>query len=160
MWFFVEPAPSLAPAAIAEHRPPPALGNPVTAVLMAYRATDTLLEKVVLVLAVIGVWSLAPDGAWGGRPGTLYRPIPDGVLPFFARVLPPFGVVVGGLPPVGQRRRAGRRFPGRHDPRGDVGARDDGGPRGCAPGAQPVAAPRACWPDPLVFVAVGVSQVC
>jgi multisubunit Na+/H+ antiporter MnhB subunit len=71
------------------------LGNPVTAVLMAYRATDTLLEKVVLVLAVVGVWSLAPDRAWGGRPGTLYRPDPDGVLPFFARVLPPFGVIVG-----------------------------------------------------------------
>jgi len=61
---------------------------------MAYRATDTLLEKVVLVLAVIGVWSLAPDGAWGGRPGSLYRTDPDGVLPFFARVLPPFGIVV------------------------------------------------------------------
>jgi multisubunit Na+/H+ antiporter MnhB subunit len=94
VWFFVEPAPSLAPAAMAELGST-GLGNPVTAVLMAYRATDTLLEKVVLVLAVIGVWSLAPDRAWGGRPGTLYRPDPDGVLPFFARVLPPFGVIVG-----------------------------------------------------------------
>jgi multisubunit Na+/H+ antiporter MnhB subunit len=94
VWFFVEPAPSLAPAATAELGST-GLGNPVTAVLMAYRATDTLLEKVVLVLAVIGVWSLAPDRAWGGRPGTLYRPDPDGVLPFFARVLPPFGVIVG-----------------------------------------------------------------
>ena len=71
------------------------LGNPVTAVLMAYRAIDTLLEKVVLVLALVGVWSLAPDRGWGGRPGTLHRRRPDGVLPFFARMLPPIGVVVG-----------------------------------------------------------------
>ena len=49
------------------------LGNPVTAVLMAYRAIDTLLEKVVLVLALVGVWSLAPDALWGGRPGPRRR---------------------------------------------------------------------------------------
>jgi multisubunit Na+/H+ antiporter MnhB subunit len=94
VWQSAEPAPTLAPAAMAEIGAT-GLGNPVTAVLMAFRATDTLLEKVVLVLAVIGVWSLAPDRAWGGRPGVLYRPDADGVLPFFARVLPPFGVVVG-----------------------------------------------------------------
>jgi multisubunit Na+/H+ antiporter MnhB subunit len=94
VWFFVEPAPTLAPAAVAAIDAT-GLGNPVTAVLMAYRATDTLLEKVVLVLAVVGVWSLAPDRAWGGRPGTLYRPDADDVLTFFARVLPPFGVVIG-----------------------------------------------------------------
>ena len=69
--------------------------NPVTAVLMAFRATDTLLEKIVLVLAVLAVWSLAPDSKWGGRPGPKERVDPDGVLPFLARVLPPFGVVVG-----------------------------------------------------------------
>ena len=45
------------------------LGNPVTAVLIAYRAFDTMLEKVVLVLAVVGVWSLAADLYWGGAPG-------------------------------------------------------------------------------------------
>ena len=95
VWHFAEPAPTLAPVAMAEIGAT-GLGNPVTAVLMAYRATDTLLEKVVLVLAVVGVWSLAPDSAWGGRPGALYRADPDGVLPFFARMLPPFGVIVGG----------------------------------------------------------------
>ncbi len=92
VWFFPEPAPTLAPAAAAG-LDATGVSNPVTAVLMAYRATDTLLEKVVLVLAVVGVWSLAPDAAWGGRPGSLYRTDPDGVLPFFARVLPPFGIV-------------------------------------------------------------------
>ncbi len=37
------------------------LGNPVAGVLFVYRALDTLLEKVVLILALLGVWSLAPD---------------------------------------------------------------------------------------------------
>jgi multisubunit Na+/H+ antiporter MnhC subunit/multisubunit Na+/H+ antiporter MnhB subunit len=88
-----EPAPTLAPLAAA-HLPQTGLGNPVTAVLMAYRAIDTLLEVVVLLLAVIGVWSLAPDRFWRGRPGLPQREDPDGVLVFFARLLPPLGVLV------------------------------------------------------------------
>ena len=62
-----EPAPTLAPQAqqgLAET----GLGNPVTAVLIAYRSFDTMLEKIVLLLAVVGVWSLAPDRFWGRRP--------------------------------------------------------------------------------------------
>ena len=89
-----EPAPTLAPAATAEIAAT-GLGNAVTATLLAYRATDTLLEKVVLVLALVGVWSLAPDRFWGGRPGPGYRADPEGALAFLARVLPPFGIVVG-----------------------------------------------------------------
>lgn len=89
-----DPAPTLAPAA-AEHLTATGLGNPVTAVLMAYRATDTLLEKLVLVLALVGVWSLAPDRWWGGRPGPRHRADPNGPLAFLARLLPPFGIVVG-----------------------------------------------------------------
>jgi multisubunit Na+/H+ antiporter MnhB subunit len=34
--------------------------NPVTAVLLNFRAYDTLLEVVVLLVAVMGVWSIAP----------------------------------------------------------------------------------------------------
>ena len=60
--------PSLAPQSM-QHLPETGLGNPVTAVLIAYRAFDTMLEKVVLVLAVVGVWSLAADRYWGGAPG-------------------------------------------------------------------------------------------
>ena len=60
--------PSLAPQSM-QHLPETGLGNPVTAVLIAYRAFDTMLEKVVLVLAVVGVWSLAADKYWGGAPG-------------------------------------------------------------------------------------------
>ena len=71
------------------------VGNPITAVLMAYRAMDTLLEATVLLLALIGVWSLAPDRVWGGRPGPRYNADPDGILAFIARVLPPIGIIVG-----------------------------------------------------------------
>ena len=88
------PAPTLAPLAVAG-LPATGLGNPVAATLMAYRATDTLLEKVVLVLAIVGVWSLARNDLWGGRPGRRHAADPNGVLVFFARLLPPIGIVFG-----------------------------------------------------------------
>ena len=69
-----DPAPTLAPRA-AEHLAVTGVGNPVTAVLMAFRAMDTLLEKVVLLLALVAVWSLAPDRLWGGARGRATRPI-------------------------------------------------------------------------------------
>jgi len=89
-----EVAPTLAPEVMAA-LPATGVGNPVTGVLMAFRGFDTLLEKVVLVLALVGVWSLAPDRSWGQSPVLRY-PLPgDGVLPFFARTLPPLGVLLG-----------------------------------------------------------------
>jgi multisubunit Na+/H+ antiporter MnhB subunit len=92
--FLPDPAPTLAPAAVA-HAWATSLANPVTNVLMAFRAMDTMLEKVVLLLAIIGVWSLAPDDAWGGHPGPRHQADPDGILVFLARLLPPIGIVVG-----------------------------------------------------------------
>jgi multisubunit Na+/H+ antiporter MnhB subunit len=89
-----EPAPTLAPAAAA-NLPATGVGNPVTGVLLAYRAIDTLGESIVLVLALVGLWSLAPDGAWGGRPGALRTPPAGSALRFLAQVLPPFGILVG-----------------------------------------------------------------
>jgi multisubunit Na+/H+ antiporter MnhB subunit len=89
-----ENAPTLAPAA-AENAAATGLGNPVTNVLMAFRAMDTLLEKVVLLLALVGVWSLASDRFWGGRPGPRYPIEPYGPLSLLARLLPPMGIVVG-----------------------------------------------------------------
>jgi multisubunit Na+/H+ antiporter MnhB subunit len=89
-----DPAPTLAPQALAS-LPATGLGNPVNGVLMAYRALDTLLEKVVLVLALIGVWSLAADRAWGGMPGQRRPARRDDALVFLARLLPPVGVVIG-----------------------------------------------------------------
>jgi multisubunit Na+/H+ antiporter MnhB subunit len=89
-----EPAPTLAPQAVA-NLALTGLGNPVTAVLMAYRAIDRLLEIVVLLLALLGVWSLAPDRYWNGCPGLRHAEDPNGVLAFFARLLPPIGILVG-----------------------------------------------------------------
>jgi len=94
VFFMPQAGPSLAPQA-AEHLGDLGLGNAVTAVLIAYRALDTMLEKVVLLLAVIGVWSLAADRYWGGVTGLQRVARPQGALAFFAQLLPPFGIVVG-----------------------------------------------------------------
>ena len=89
-----EPAPTLAPQ-VAANMAATGVGNPVTAVLLAFRAMDTLLEAIVLIFALIGVWSLAPDRVWGGRPGARYDADPDGILAYVARILPPIGIIVG-----------------------------------------------------------------
>jgi uncharacterized MnhB-related membrane protein len=88
------PAPTLAPEVVANIAVTE-VGNPITAVLLAFRAMDTLLEAIVLLFALLGVWSLAPDNAWGGRPGLLQLEDPNGMLAYAARVLPPIGVVAG-----------------------------------------------------------------
>lgn len=87
-------APSLAPASLG-HLDELGVGNPVTAVLMAYRALDTLLESAVLVLALVAVWSFAPDRFWGGIPGPVHARQHDGPLLLLARVLAPVTLVVG-----------------------------------------------------------------
>jgi multisubunit Na+/H+ antiporter MnhB subunit len=89
-----DPAPTLAPAT-AENMAATGVGNPITAVLLAFRAMDTLLEAIVVLFALIGVWSLAPDALWGGRPGPRHRVDPDGILAYLARILPPIGIIVG-----------------------------------------------------------------
>lgn len=71
------------------------LGNLVGAVLMAYRGLDTLLESVVLVFAVLAVWSMAPDRRWGGIPGPRLPRQEDGPLALLARLLPPIGILIG-----------------------------------------------------------------
>jgi multisubunit Na+/H+ antiporter MnhB subunit len=91
--FFLLPEepPSLAAEAMRA-LPESGLGNPVAGVLFVFRAFDTLLEKLVLLLALLGVWSLAKDEAWGSNPD--FRPVPqeDSVLPLLARTLPPVGI--------------------------------------------------------------------
>jgi multisubunit Na+/H+ antiporter MnhB subunit len=104
-------APTLAPAAAA-NAVATGLGNPVTNVLMAFRATDTLLEKVVLLLALVGVWSLAPDRLWGGYPGPRHQADPLGTLAFLARLLPPVGIVVGIYVVWAGANYPGGAFPG------------------------------------------------
>jgi multisubunit Na+/H+ antiporter MnhB subunit len=78
-----------------ERLPETGLGNPVTAVLIAFRSFDTMLEKVVLVLGVVGVWSLAADRYWGGAPGEARAERPEPTLAFFAQMLAPIGILVG-----------------------------------------------------------------
>jgi len=87
-----DPAPTLAPQ-VSQNMAVTGVGNPITGVLLAFRALDTLLEAIVLVIGLIGVWSLAPDRLWGGRPGLRYQSDPDGVLAYFARLLPPLGII-------------------------------------------------------------------
>jgi multisubunit Na+/H+ antiporter MnhB subunit len=87
------PAPTLAPQ-VVDNMPTTGVGNPITGVLLAFRALDTLLEAIVLVIALIGVWSLAPERFWGGRPGLHYTSDPDGILAYLARLLPPIGIVI------------------------------------------------------------------
>ena len=89
-----DPAPTLAPVA-KQSLASTGLGNAVTAALMVYRALDTMLEKVVLLLALVAVWSLAPDRFWGGRPVFGSRREKGGPLIFLARVLIPIGILVG-----------------------------------------------------------------
>ena len=89
-----DPAPTLAHE-VAANMAATEVGNPITAVLLAFRAMDTLLEAIVLLFALIGVWSFAPDKFWGGRPGLRQRAEPNGILAYAARLLPPLGIVVG-----------------------------------------------------------------
>jgi multisubunit Na+/H+ antiporter MnhB subunit len=87
-------APTLAPAAI-ENLGETGLGNPVAGVLFVYRALDTLLEKVVVVVALVAVWSLTPHRAWGGVPGLRLYARPSSTLTLLAQVLPPIGILLG-----------------------------------------------------------------
>lgn len=86
------PAPTLSPQ-VLDSLPATGVGNPITGVLLAFRSLDTLLEAIVLVIALIGVWSLAADRFWRGRPGLRTRTDPDGILAYFARLLAPFGIL-------------------------------------------------------------------
>ncbi len=86
--------PTLAPEALALQSSL-GLGNPVTAVLLGYRALDTLLEKVVLLLALVGVWSLASGSAWGGVVDLGGGAASSGPLPWLARRLIPVGFLTG-----------------------------------------------------------------
>lgn len=70
------------------------VSNPVTGVLLDFRAYDTLMESIVLLVALVAVWALTPASAWGGVPGMRQRARPDGVLAMFGRLLPPIGLVV------------------------------------------------------------------
>ena len=90
-----DPPPSLAPeAAAAADGAGAGLGNPITAVLMSYRSLDTMLEKIVLILAVVGVWSVGADKAWGKAPAPLRQQKPYAPMVFLAQMLAPVGALI------------------------------------------------------------------
>ncbi len=75
--------------------PQAGVGNPVTAVLLNFRAWDTLVESIVLLAALIGVWMMARDADWDAPLGLRYHARPSGVLASFGRILPPVGLIFG-----------------------------------------------------------------
>jgi multisubunit Na+/H+ antiporter MnhB subunit len=94
--------PELATRAYAE-LPRSGVENPVTAVLLNFRSYDTLLEVGVLLVAVVGVWSL---GAVPEPPQD--RTPPGPILLALVRLLVPLIVVVAGyLLWVGTKRPGG-----------------------------------------------------
>lgn len=88
-----EPAPTLAPQ-VAERMPSTGLGNPVTGVLLVFRALDTLLETVVLLVGLLAVWALSRDPAWQEAPPALWADAPHPAQDLLARLLAPVGVLV------------------------------------------------------------------
>jgi multisubunit Na+/H+ antiporter MnhB subunit len=80
---------------LSQALPQAGVGNPVTAVLLNFRAWDTLLESIILLAALLGVWMLARDAVWDEPLGLRYHARTGGVLASFGRVLPPIGLVFG-----------------------------------------------------------------
>lgn len=83
--------PERAPLMLDEALPQAAAVHPVTAVLLDFRAWDTLLEAAVLVLAVVAAWSLEGEAGRSRR-----HPVRSEVLPALVRLLLPFAVLSAG----------------------------------------------------------------
>ncbi len=74
-------------SAVAERLGESGVEHPVTAVLLNFRGYDTLLELVVLLLALIGVWAVGPARACAGNvPGPLLRQLPELLAPLMVLV--------------------------------------------------------------------------
>lgn len=76
------------PALALEQLPASGVDHPVTAVLLNYRAWDTLLELVVVLLALLGVRQL--------RPAQHVIPKPWPLLLAWSRLLAPLALLIGG----------------------------------------------------------------
>lgn len=95
-WAFLTlPEPAGLREAVAANLDVAGVKNPVTAVLLSFRGWDTLIESVVLLASLIGVWSATANEAWGSRPGLRQHALPGGVLASFGRLLPPVGLMIG-----------------------------------------------------------------
>lgn len=96
-WFALPEPVMTTRAALEADLPRAGVGNPVTAVLLNFRSFDTLLESIVLLAALVALWMLARDEAWGERLGLPQHARPGGVLASFGRVLPPLGLLFGAF---------------------------------------------------------------
>ncbi|VAW72408.1 Na(+) H(+) antiporter subunit B [hydrothermal vent metagenome] len=74
---------------VAEHIGTSGVSNPVTAVLLNFRGYDTLLEMGVLLLALLGVWSVSRVPEQSEAP-------PGPVLDMLSRLLVPLLILVAG----------------------------------------------------------------
>ena len=93
-WFATPQGPGLA-GDVAANLAATGVGNPVTAVLLNYRAWDTLLESIVLLAALAGVWILGRDADWANPLGLRQHARADGTMAALGRLLPPVGLLVG-----------------------------------------------------------------
>jgi len=91
--------PRLAEVALAR-LPLSGVDNPVTAVLVNYRAYDTLMELAVLLAAVLGIWSLGPAPAGFQRSGPVLAAMVSWVVPLLI-VTGGYILWVGGYAPGG-----------------------------------------------------------
>jgi multisubunit Na+/H+ antiporter MnhB subunit len=96
-WFSLPEPVSTTRMMLEAAMPEAGVGNPVTAVLLNFRAWDTLLESVVLLTALLGMWMLAQEDAWDQPLGLQYHAQKDGILVSFGRVLPPLGLLFGAF---------------------------------------------------------------
>lgn len=78
---------SVLPALLSEHLPQTGLRNPVTGVLLNFRAWDTLLEILVLLIALVG--------SCGLRPAPAEAPAPWRLLTAWSRLLVPLLALFG-----------------------------------------------------------------
>lgn len=84
----LEQAPQPLPELVAEQLEASGVSHPVTAVLLNFRAWDTLLELVVLLLAVLGVRQLQPIS--GAAPAVWP------LLRAWSRILAPLAIILAG----------------------------------------------------------------
>ena len=107
--------------------PATALGNPITGVLMVFRALDTVLETVVVLLAAhrrLGAGSATPSRRVAGDAGDGQGAGVRGLPGTGARAVRPHGRC---LPVVGRSRCPWRQVPGRCGAGFHGSAADDGG---------------------------------
>jgi multisubunit Na+/H+ antiporter MnhB subunit len=85
---------------IAENLAASGVGNPVTAVLLNFRAYDTLLELAVLLTAVLGVMALGPARAAYRHAGPVFEGLAHWLVPVLV-VTAAYLLWVGGHAPGG-----------------------------------------------------------